>query len=105
MAFDRSRHWYSLYGKIGNRPLHEIRLKANFQLIRSAMNSDFQNQRYVENLANKKLGYCDGERAVLLTSIEAKTAAEILFSWEVEMRLADCFRKLDKVIEGITSCR
>ena len=90
---DRAQYWHKSYGKIGNRPLDEIRRAANNSLLVSAMGEGFRTQKYVENAANKALGFVAGERAACLASIDAQTIAEITFAWRVEMTLAKANRE------------
>ena len=99
MTGDRQNYWFQCYGRMGNRPLEEVRRAANLRLIKDATGNDYSYPHYLDNEANRFLGYTSGERAVLLASINATTFAEIRFAWRVEMILAETERKLRKITE------
>ena len=90
-------YWYKSYGKLGNRPLDEIRLVSNIPLIIAATGVDYSNTRHLDHDANRALGYINGERAMLLAAIDAQTTDEILFAWRMEMILAKLNRDLQIV--------
>lgn len=89
-------YWFSGYGRIGNRPLSEIRPLANEDLLTKA-----GYREYADNSANRQLGFVDGQRAMLLADIDAQTVSEVSFAWRLEMILAEVNKKLLRIQEGI----
>lgn len=86
------KYWFHSHGRLGNRPLEEIRREANLTMAAQVLGCE--EVRYVDNAANRYLGYCDGERAVLLESITAQSVEQLRLAWRIEMILAQADRQL-----------
>lgn len=83
-------YWFRQYGKIGNRPLPEIKRLAKKEMLLPAFS-----RKYEDNTPNNRLGYTHAYKAGLLASITATTMAEVHFAQTLELTLSKLVRKLE----------